>query len=731
MAADKYHVGLVAVVAILVLIGVTMFISKNKMPPMAVGAEHSNRLANEASPYLLQHAHNPVDWYPWGDEAFKRAAKEDKPVFLSIGYSTCHWCHVMERESFENKAIAKILNEHFISIKVDREQRPDVDDIYMNAVQMMTGSGGWPLSVFLTPDGKPFYGGTYFPPEDMFGRPGFARILTAIADAWKSRRDELLGSADKLSKALSDSLGQTIQSRLTLETMKNAKAQLEGVFDSTYGGFGMAPKFPQPATLLFLLRDHHRTADGKALEMVQKTLDAMANGGIHEHLAGGFHRYSTDRKWLAPHFEKMLYDQALLGRAYVEAYQVTGEKRYADVARDILEYVMRDMTNSEGGFYSAEDADSEGKEGTFYLWEPQEPRAILGAEEAEIFNVYYDVTKAGNFEEGKSILNIVASKKELAERFKKDPAEIERILSNGRLKLLEHRATRPRPHRDDKVITSWNALMIWALAYGGAALNEPRYTNAAQKAADFVLSKLMTDGRLQRYYRNGRAVEPAFLDDYAFMVLGLLELYETTFEPRWLTEAKDLTDEMVRLFHDEQDGGFFMSGSDGEQLIARRKPAYDGAVPSGNSMAALGLLRLGRITMDEELFELGSKVLDAHSTRLNNSPTSLSAMLAALDFQIGPIQEIIIAGDGKREDTNEMLRVLHERFLPNSVALLHDVGQAGKEIEEIIPSVKMNVAIDGRATAYVCENFVCRAPVSEISDLKRLLSDNMVNEREQ
>ncbi|MHC4704461.1 MAG: thioredoxin domain-containing protein, partial [Planctomycetota bacterium] len=655
---------------------------------------YTNRLTNESSPYLLQHAHNPVDWYPWGDEALERAKREDKPIFLSIGYSTCHWCHVMERESFADERIAKIMNEHFVSIKVDREQRPDVDAIYMNAVQMMTGSGGWPLSVFLTPQGEPFYGGTYFPPTDVYGRPSFERVLLAIAEAWKQRREELVESAGKISSVLAGLSEQPAQETLSIDILRNAHLYFEQTFDSTYGGFGGAPKFPQASNLSMLLAYWHRTGDAKALAMVDKTLDAMAKGGIYDHLGGGFHRYSTDARWLVPHFEKMLYDQALLSTVYIQAYQATRNEDYARTAREVFDYVLRDMTAPEGGFYSAEDADSEGKEGLFYVWTLEEIESILGPEHAKVFVQYYGVTERGNFEDNKSIFNVTESLEDVAKRLKKDPAEAEGIIQQSRSKLLEHRSKRIRPHRDDKVIAGWNGLMISAMARGGAALQEPRYVTAAEKAGEFVLSKLRRDGRLMRYYRDGKVAGPGFLDDYAFVITGLLDLYEATFDARWLAEARKLTEQIIERFGDEEAGGFFLAAKDAEALIVRSKPGYDGAVPSGNSVAAFALLKLGRLTMERRFTYRGERVLKAFSAQITRSPTSLTAMLAALDFSIGPTQEIVIAGDPEQADTKDMVKIVRSRFLPRAVILFHATGDAGKAIERQVPFLEGQVAID-------------------------------------
>ncbi|MEK7765160.1 MAG: thioredoxin domain-containing protein, partial [bacterium] len=495
---------------------------------------HTNRLAKEKSPYLLQHAHNPVDWYPWGPEALAKAQREDKPIFLSIGYSTCHWCHVMEKESFENEDIARVMNEHFVSIKVDREERPDLDHLYMTAVMAMTGQGGWPMSTFLTPDGRPFYGGTYFPPDDRYGRPGFKRVLLTLADAWKNKRDDLLATAGELTRILHDVSRSTTTgggAALDASTLKTAFESLQDSFDERDGGFGGAPKFPRPHALTFLLRYHARAGEASALKMAEVTLDRMAGGGIHDQIGGGFHRYSTDEKWLVPHFEKMLYDQALLARAYLEAHQVTRTRRgglqaaqeYARVARRIFEYVMRDLTDSAGGFYSAEDADSEGVEGKFYVWTPAELERTLGPVDGKRAAKFFGVTQAGNFEHGWSILHLP-----------KPVTGLDRAWLDGvSRKLLEARSTRIRPHRDDKVLASWNGLMISALAYGAQVLDDPRYSAAAAKAAEFVLTKMRRpDGRLLRRYRAGEAAVPGFLDDYAFMALGLLDLYEATFDPR-------------------------------------------------------------------------------------------------------------------------------------------------------------------------------------------------------
>jgi uncharacterized protein YyaL (SSP411 family) len=700
-----------------------MVTGEKNTPTTTAVHKYTNRLINETSPYLLQHAHNPVDWYPWVGEAFDRATKEDKPIFLSIGYSTCHWCHVMEYESFENERIAKIMNEHFVSIKIDREQRPDVDEIYMRAVQIMTGSGGWPLSVFLTPDGQPFYGGTYFPPTDRYGRIGFERLLLTIADAWKNKRQELVNSAANLGKFLVGPTNPAEKEKLSPKMLKTAFEYFQKMYDDTNGGFGTAPKFPQPTNLSMLLCHWHRTGDEQALQMVEKTLDAMAEGGIYDHIGGGFHRYATDTRWLIPHFEKMLYDQALLSKVYLQAYQITKKKEYARITREIFDYVLRDMTDADGGFYSAEDADSEGKEGTFYLWDPEQIASILDKDQARLFNAYYGVSRKGNFEEGKTILNITTSTEQLGKKFLKDQATIVNVLTTARTKVFNVRSTRVRPHKDDKVITAWNGLMISSLAYGGTVLEEERYVEAAKQAAKFVLGTLHKDGRLMRYYRDTQVVEKAFLDDYAFMIMALLELYEATFDAKWLIEAKELSEEMIELFTDNEQGGFFLSGKDGEKLITRTKPGADGAVPSGNSIAALALLKLGRLTMNQYFSEQGAKVLESFSQQLEQSPGYSSAMLTALNFWVGPTQEIVIAGNADAADTKQMLKLVRSKFLPNAVVLLHEQDNAGSGIYKIVPFIKNQVVIKGKATAYVCENYVCKRPVNKINDLDKMLSD--------
>jgi uncharacterized protein YyaL (SSP411 family) len=677
----------------------------------------TNRLLTEKSPYLLQHAYNPVNWHPWGEEAFATARREDKPVFLSIGYSTCYWCHVMEVESFDNPEVAQLMNETVIAIKVDREERPDLDAIYMTAVQAMTGSGGWPMSVFLTPEGKPFWGGTYFPPEDRWGRPGFKTVLRSIGEGWKTKRQDLLRSGEALTRAIQASAESGSSAPLTSAVLETGVRQFAQQYDGTHGGFGSAPKFPRSHSLSFLLRAWSRAQEADTLGMVERTLEAMARGGIHDQLGGGFHRYSTDREWLVPHFEKMLYDQALLARTYLEAYQVTGKSQYAEVARDIFDYVLRDMRDATGAFHSAEDAGEVGKEGEYYVWTPQEIEQALGAEDAALFNRFYGVSAGGNFENGASILSISIPLESFAAQEQRPVDEVRGQLEAARSKLLVVRSQRKRPHRDDKILTDWNGLLIGALAYGARVLDEPRYAQAAREAASFLLERLQVDGRLLHRYRDGEAAIPAFLDDYAFLSWGLFELYEATLEVRWLSEAKRLTNEMVRLFWDQGSGGFFFSGDRNERLIAKTKELYDGAIPSGNSVAALDLVRLGQLTMDKTLQGYAERLFQAFSGQISQAPSSSPQLLIALDFWLGPSQEIVIAGDPASADTRQMLRAVRQRFLPRAVLALQPSNTSSTEVEALIPFIKTQRPLEGHATAYLCTNYVCNLPTTDVAQL--------------
>ena len=671
-----------------------------------------NRLAGASSPYLRQHADNPVDWFPWGSEALEKARTEDRPIFLSIGYAACHWCHVMERESFENEAIASFLNEHFVSIKVDREERPDLDDIYMAAVQMISGQGGWPMSVFLTPEGKPFFGGTYFPPEDRQGRPGFARLLQGLLNAYRARREEIESGATQVMEALhAMTVTPPSSTELSRPIWDRAIRELRDSFDPRFGGFGGAPKFPHSFAIQMLLREHDHSGDAQALEMAVRTLDAMALGGLYDHLGGGFHRYATDDRWLVPHFEKMLYDQALLVFAYAEALQLTGTELYARVVRETCDYVLRDLTNPSGGFYSTEDADSEGDEGRFYVWSADEIGALLG-DGSSLYSDAYDVDEAGNWE-GRTILQRVRSTPDLATRSGLSGDEVDTALAAARQVLFEARGFRVRPARDEKILAAWNGLMIRAFARAGRVLGEPRYLEAAERAAGFVLENMTRNGRLHRVSMDGAVSVPAYLEDYVDLAAGLTELYEATFDRRWLTAAGALMDQATELFADGS-GGFYLTAEDHVDLIVRMKMSQDGSVPSGNSMAAEVLLRLGRLLGREDFEKRGEETLSAFGSYLERMPAGLHQMLLALHVSLGPRREIVLAGS-EGPALRALQRVVDQRFLPGAV-VLHTVGgetepplAAGKE-----PG-------NGGPVAYVCRDFTCDAPVADPASLESAL----------
>jgi uncharacterized protein len=663
-----------------------------------------NKLAGEKSPYLEQHAHNPVNWYPWGEEALARARREDKPIFLSIGYSTCHWCHVMEHESFENPAIADVLNKNFVAIKVDREERPDLDDLYMTAVQGMTGQGGWPMSVFLTPDQKPFFAGTYFPPQQ------FLALLQNVAGAWKEHRGDLAAQGDQVAAFLAERIRRpgATEGDLTPALLDSAARLAQMSYDASRGGFGRAPKFPTPHKLTFLLRYAARSKDQAAAAMVKGTLDAMAGGGIHDQLGGGFHRYSTDADWLVPHFEKMLYDQAGLALAYTQAFIVFHDPRYALVARGILDYVARDLGHPEGGYYAAEDADSEGHEGTFYVWTAAEIDSVLGSERGLAFRKEYQASDIGNWE-GKNILHVKAFTTEAFDRW-----------GGERKRLFDRRSERPRPHRDEKILVGWNGYMIEAMAYAGASLGESRYIDSARKAATFIETHLWKDGRLLRHYRNGAAPIPAYLEDYAFLGRGYLALYEATFDPEWLDRAVRVTNEMVRIFSRE-DGRFAMTGADQESLLAPVVDSYDGAMPSGNSAAGVLLLRLGHLTGNREMEERGHRVLEAFHSEVAQSPDAHTEMLSGLDFYLGPRAEIIVAGEPGDHTVKEMWRAVREQYLPNAVMVARppDLGS----LSTLVPYLEAQTAWQGKPTAYVCQGYSCRLPVHDVASLQKNLKD--------
>lgn len=687
------------------------------------GGPEWNSLVFEKSPYLLQHAANPVDWYPWGDEAFERAAREGKPVFLSVGYSTCHWCHVMEEESFEDPEVAALMNASFVCVKVDREERPDVDQLYMSAVQAMTGSGGWPMTVFLTPERVPFFAGTYFPKNGRGGRPGLIELLPRIAQAWNTDRAGIVASSRRILAFLEQQTGGGAGEIQGDSLLSRAYHELDRRFDSAEGGFGDSPKFPVPHNLRFLLRYWDRSGDDQALVIVRRTLDAMRDGGIWDHVGFGFHRYSTDRKWLVPHFEKMLYDQALIALAYLEAYQITSDPTYAQVARDIFTYVQRDLTSPEGAFYSAEDADSEGEEGRFYLWRPEETIAILGEADAALWNRLHDITPAGNFVDPHSggrgsIPHLERPLADWAKEIGTSEKDLAARLEAARAKLLAARERRSRPFRDDKVLTDWNGLMIAALSVGAQVLDEPRYAEDARRAADFLLDHLRDDrGRLLKRWRHGEAGLEAALEDHAFLAWGLIELYEATFDPRYLAEARQLARAMIERFGDRPNGGFFLAAEDRADLLVRPKEVYDGAIPSGNSVAALVLLRLGLMTGDVAMEREGSRVPRAFAADLGRSPSAHCQMLLAVDFLLGPSYEVVIAGESEDTGTRTMLRELRRPFLPRKVVVLRPSGHEGDRIAALASDVENHASLGGRATAYVCRNFACRAPTTDPEEM--------------
>ncbi len=693
------------------------------------GGADWNRLVFEQSPYLLQHAGNPVDWRPWSKESFAAAAAENKPVFLSIGYSTCHWCHVMEHESFEDKDVAALLNKYFIPIKVDREERPDIDQVYMAVTMAYTGQGGWPMTVLLTPDKKPFFAGTYFPKGGGRGRPGMTELVPYFGQMWETEREKITESAD----VMTEELGKLTQSfgggKIGEETLHKAFQQFEERFDSTFGGFEGRHKFPVAHNFMLLLRYWKRTGSEEARHMVEVTLRAMRSGGIFDHVGHGFHRYATDDRWLLPHFEKMLYDQALNAMAYIEAFQVTGEEFYAMTARDTFGYVLRDMTSPEGGFYSAEDADSEGEEGKFYVWSEEEVNAILGPEEGNLYTTVYNFQPDGNFREEatgqKMETNIPHLTKPLADSAAElgiELSELRRRLAASRKKLFLEREKRIHPLKDDKVLTDWNGLMIAAFAKGAKAFGSDEFKEAARRAADFVLTTLRhPDGRLLKRWRTGQAGLPAHLEDYAFVIWGLIELYEATLEVRWLTAANELAETMIDHFHDDQHGGFFLTADDSEELIIRSKEAYDGATPSGNSVAAYTLLRLGRMTANTRFEEIGEGVLKAFSAVLEKAPSQFSVSLMALDFLIGPSQEIVLAGD--QVELREMLSEVRTRFLPNAI-LVHRPDSGAEELVALAPYLEHQTSISGKPTAYVCSNYACQQPISSSEELREKLDSN-------
>jgi uncharacterized protein len=670
-----------------------------------------NRLSNETSPYLLQHRDNPVDWYPWGPEALERARAEDRPLLLSVGYSACHWCHVMEHESFEDEETARLMNEHFVNVKVDREERPDVDSIYMAAVQQMTGHGGWPMTVFLTPEGEPFYGGTYYPPEPRHGLPSFRQVLGGVAQAWAGRRDEVVRSAGELAGAIRRSAAAApAPGPLDAGLLDRAFHALGARFDAHWGGFGGAPKFPQPMNLEFLLRTWRRTGSAEALHYAEVTLRRMAAGGIYDHVGGGFARYAVDERWLVPHFEKMLYDNALLARAYLQAWQATGEEAYRAVTEDVLGYLLREMRAPEGGFYSSQDADSEGEEGRFYVWTPAEIDQVLGAEDGALVRRFYGVTDVGNFE-GRNILHAARGLDEAAAEAGVAPERMREALERARPRLYEAREKRVRPGRDDKVIAAWNAMAIHAFAEAGIALGRADLLEAAQRAAAFVLEHLHAGGRLLRTWKDGRGRIPAFLEDHALLADSLAALYEADFDPRWLDEAGAVADAMLERFWDEERGVFHDTADDAEALIVRPRDVFDNATPAGNSAAVTALQRLAALRGEPRYARAAARVLEGMAELLDRVPAAFGHLLCGLDFHLAVPRQVAFAGSDDDPEAAALVPVAARAYLPNTIRALRRPGD-GDQLEERIPLLRGRTPRDGRAAAYVCERFTCREPVT-------------------
>lgn len=690
-----------------------------KLPPD--GGPEYNRLVFEKSPYLLQHAGNPVDWWPWGEAAFAEAEKLGKPVFLSIGYTTCHWCHVMEHESFEDEEVAKLVNEHFIPVKVDREERPDIDEVYMTFTQALTGGGGWPMTVILTPEKKPFFAGTYFPKESRTGRPGMLDLVPHIAGIWRDQHEAVLADADRFAEKLREMTGGSPGGELKPELFERALTSFAERFDADHGGFDKAPKFPVPPNLMFLLRAGNRLGGDQAAAMVEKSLLSMRLGGVYDHIGHGIHRYATDPIWLVPHFEKMLYDQALFTLANLEAYQKSGHERFATTAREVLGYVSRDMTHPDGGFYSAEDADSEGEEGKFYVWTVAEVKAVLGEEDGAFFGETFNFAEVGNFKEETTGELTGANIPHLrAELPTADRIRVEAL----REKLFQARESRVHPQKDDKILTDWNGLMIAAYARAAQVLGDDAYAAAAKKAADFALSELVDDdGRLLKRWRGGEAGLTAHLEDYAFLTWGLLDLYETNFDPRYLEEAVRLTDATVEHFWDDAEGGFFMTADDSEELLVRAKKLYGGAIPSGNAVSLLNLARLHRMTGEARFEEKAEALVMAFSGEIEPQPFAYPLVLCGLDLLFGPSKEIVISGDPTAPDTQAMLAELRRPFLPNKVVLLRPSTDenAAARLAQLAPFTETQISVEEKATAYVCENFACQLPTTDLKKMSELL----------
>ena len=683
--------------------------------------KYVNRLAKESSPYLLQHKNNPVDWYPWGREAFDRARELDRPIFLSIGYSTCHWCHVMEHESFEDEKVAQLLNENYVSIKVDREELPEIDHVYMSVCQAMTGRGGWPLTIIMTPNKEPFFAGTYFSKIGRFGRPGMLEILPSISDAWKNKREELILSAKKINSFLLKSNKKEVGKDLDQTILENAYAQFISKYDKINGGFGIKPKFPSAHNLIYLLRYHHMNGDNTSLMMVENTLQKMRLGGIFDHIGYGFHRYSTDQEWLVPHFEKMLYDQAMLTIAYTEAFQITGNELYKNIAEEILDYVNRDMTDERGGFYSAEDADSEGEEGLFYIWTLKELEKIINEEDLLFLKEIYNLDASGNFKDeasgqftGNNIFHLNGSIN--------DKSKIKRIKKINQT-LFKNREKRIHPLKDDKILTDWNGLMIVAYAKAGIAFNNKSFINAAEKSAQFI-SKNLTDknGRLIKRYRNGISGLDAHLDDYTFMIWGLLELYEATFKTSYLNQAISLNEIMIEEFWSD-DGGFYLGSDKSEQLIVRSMTGYDGAIPSGNSIAAYNLLKLTRLTGEVKFAELADKIFKVFSNEINNSPTGYASILSAFIFELSKPKEIVVVGPKDSKETETALKILKSKYIPNKVILFKNTDDKLESLTPLAKWTSSHEMINNKTTYYICEDFSCKLPTTDIEQALKLIHE--------
>lgn len=681
--------------------------------------QHTNRLSEEKSPYLLQHAHNPVNWYPWGEEAFEKAKQENKPIFLSIGYSTCHWCHVMAHESFEDEEVAAVINEHYVAIKVDREERPDVDSIYMKVCQMMAGHGGWPLTIFMTPDKIPFYAGTYFPKESKYGRPGLMEALVQLHNKYTEDPDHITDVTESVKQALDSSTREKSNSRLTKDMTDKAYQQLGNGFDFTYGGFWEAPKFPQPQNLMFLLRYYHFTGKTAALKMVESTLQNMAAGGIYDHIGFGFSRYSTDEKWLVPHFEKMLYDNALLLMVYTECYQITRNPFYQKIAEEIITFIEREMTGNEGAFYSAIDADSEGVEGKYYVWEDEEVYDILGEDLGEIYTTTFGITPYGNFE-GKNIPNLIrANLESVAEEFDYTLGELTTLLEDARQNLLMEREKRVYPHVDDKVLTSWNAMMIAALAKAGKVLNSEDYLSRAEKALEFIETKLTVEGNLMARYRDGETKYTAFLDDYAYLTWAYLELYQATFDLSYLAKGRILLNRMLDLFWDDTYGGFFFSGKENEKLISNDKEIYDGATPSGNSIAAMVLVQMGALTGETKYLDKVEEMYYTFYEDISKQPSASTFFMQSLLLTENPTKEVVVLG-GNESSQMTFLQTLQERFLPNIAVLVGNTPEAFKDVAPFAEAYKQQ---EDKTTIYVCENFSCQQPTTNLDTaLSEILS---------